>query len=112
MGIQNTLIISIHSLRMEGDVPFVVNLDGTVTFQSTPSAWRETFLFCQSAILLHISIHSLRMEGDSGISTLVKQALIISIHSLRMEGDQNKIFVFFRPAVFQSTPSAWRETED
>ena len=78
--------ISIHSLRMEGDLPVVI-----------------------STTILHISIHSLRMEGDVILYTfshcfmyfnplpphggrLILDALttglcIISIHSLRMEGD-------------------------
>ena len=34
--------ISIHSLRMEGDSPAVPTLANDVSFQSTPSAWRET----------------------------------------------------------------------
>ena len=56
-----------------------------------------------------ISIHSLRMEGD-GYAVNGITSNHISIHSLRMEGDlvsakENQIF-----RVFQSTPSAWRET--
>ena len=55
--------ISIHSLRMEGDV--------------------QAFT---AARLEYISIHSLRMEGD-----YIKEdgiyGVYISIHSLRMEGD-------------------------
>ena len=83
---ENSTIISIHSLRMEGDqsirrscwtiwtfqstpsawretlssVP-VYRLQG---FQSTPSAWRETKKHLKVLDVLHISIHSLRMEGD------------------------------------------------
>ena len=55
--------ISIHSLRMEGDLPVVI-----------------------STTILHISIHSLRMEGDCRNFTSNSQKRI-SIHSLRMEGD-------------------------
>ena len=56
-------------------------------FQSTPSAWRETYT-------------------NAGTST--RQC--ISIHSLRMEGDGNRGYPQ-RPRIpFQSTPSAWRET--
>ena len=36
------LAISIHSLRMEGDISGTIDWDGDETFQSTPSAWRET----------------------------------------------------------------------
>ena len=124
-------------------------------FQSTPSAWRETLsqeIVCKSCV---ISIHSLRMEGDPGCSperagksnfnplpphggrpvmyndcyrksvfqstpsawreTLVKLIKFwsenISIHSLRMEGDHRTHAGINTPIAFQSTPSAWRETE-
>ena len=57
-------LISIHSLRMEGDTPFA--------FASSSDA--------------RISIHSLRMEGDLHNVGCV-DIIAISIHSLRMEGD-------------------------
>ena len=57
-------IISIHSLRMEGDNAAAHG-------------------FCKGCI----SIHSLRMEGDTRLSIICKAASSISIHSLRMEGD-------------------------
>ena len=57
------------------------------SFQSTPSAWRET----------------------TGISFNTYQNYI-SIHSLRMEGDRLRRAIHKRPYGFQSTPSAWRET--
>ena len=79
--------ISIHSLRMEGDLRFRCNLQVDVVFQSTPSAWRETMNNLLSRSFRRISIHSLRMEGDN----------------------HNMISVQ-RYAIFQSTPSAWRET--
>ena len=79
--------ISIHSLRMEGDLPaHVVRFripyfnplppyggrrqcrrrnDGHNRFQSTPSVWRETSpIFSPNFSPSGISIHSLRMEGD------------------------------------------------
>ena len=79
--------ISIHSLRMEGDTtnPWFVSLP--FTFQSTPSAWRET----QSTMY-------------------VIKSSFISIHSLRMEGDYCTEYHEYYHIPFQSTPSAWRET--
>ena len=78
--------ISIHSLRMEGDkIADVI------------------------AGLADISIHSLRMEGDEKAKTIGK-LLDISIHSLRMEGDLLHMPAKCRNGIFQSTPSAWRET--
>ena len=49
------------------------------------------------------------MEGDAhnGEYTI---AIDISIHSLRMEGDSTPITKTAAQTIFQSTPSAWRET--
>ena len=85
-----------------------------------------------ASIAKKISIHSLRMEGDTRISipylanghfnplpphggrhsTVVLPAprSAISIHSLRMEGDRSPSNCDIAQWIFQSTPSAWRET--
>ena len=170
--------ISIHSLRMEGDNCFSVLFQRLVAFQSTPSAWRETFAWggAHGALLFQstpsawrettgdriakpsyaifqstpsawretayfsrnifasmiISIHSLRMEGDPVLVYPLhvqfyfnplpphggrlnffqgaKRNIFISIHSLRMEGDSRSGDFQIAAFVFQSTPSAWRET--
>ena len=146
--------ISIHSLRMEGDNPGCENpqiatdfnplpphggrpryslVTGRYSsFQSTPSAWRETCSPLHSDRRLHISIHSLRMEGDSRETVVPPFPSTISIHSLRMEGDVKssvrrrternfnplpphggRLIIptwYTRQETFQSTPSAWRET--
>ena len=57
-------IISIHSLRVEGDDNTCYNNIVDRTFQSTPSVWRETSDFLLSIVFSVISIHSLRVEGD------------------------------------------------
>ena len=62
------------------------------------------------ALEAQISIHSLRMEGDSHTHDN-KETLDISIHSLRMEGDLLYVYSVFTRFSFQSTPSAWRETQ-
>ena len=101
--------ISIHSLRMEGDqirhrVPFFDN-----SFQSTPSAWRETNSSSCSILRQFISIHSLRMEGD--LSAAVVRYLFCDFNPLPPHGGRPisyKQYCF--EFVFQSTPSAWRET--
>ena len=80
------LKISIHSLRMEGDI----------VSRCSPSS------SC-------ISIHSLRMEGDNNLFRR-RCDVFISIHSLRMEGDPLSSVSARISNVFQSTPSAWRET--
>ena len=124
--------ISIHSLRMEGDRLQDKTFRIYASFQSTPSAWRETTGTDDSAARLYISIHSLRMEGDSSVTARHTVSFIsihslrmegdenvhnpdrfgeiISIHSLRMEGDQNSRRITRTILAFQSTPSAWRET--
>ena len=58
-----------------------------------------------------ISIHSLRMEGDRQRKIRHPATMIISIHSLRMEGDATIVFTRDLCLPFQSTPSAWRETQ-
>ena len=58
------------------------------TFQSTPSAWRETLRPKVERNDRCISIHSLRMEGDKLWKCGYDQRFSISIHSLRMEGDK------------------------
>ena len=80
--------ISIHSLRMEGDPDSETQFSTGTPFQSTPSAWRET---------------------NSSSCSIRRQ--FISIHSLRMEGDQSILLRITSSGSFQSTPSAWRETE-
>ena len=79
-------------------------------FQSTPSAWRETTTDYRRCRYNVISIHSLRMEGDYR-SSHRRVDRCISIHSLRMEGDLISGQNLHRSNVFQSTPSAWRETK-
>ena len=126
-------MISIHSLRMEGDQyaepistkamgfqstpsawretckPYCY-FDNKYQFQSTPSAWRETFWGDGLLRSIYISIHSLRMEGDILHVFGKLPSLYISIHSLRMEGDLPSLGHRPRNMQFQSTPSAWRET--
>ena len=103
------LDISIHSLRMEGDLLYLCMSLQFLQFQSTPSAWRETVVGVPAGGAYAISIHSLRMEGDQnaafslniqsyfnplpphggrpGFSVAHRPHGEISIHSLRMEGD-------------------------
>ena len=83
--------ISIHSLRMEGDFTIPMFFFVPETFQSTPSAWRETthtaYRFRISSVFQSTpsawreTRHDRRNEG--GVD--------ISIHSLRMEGDLRRL---------------------
>ena len=107
--------ISIHSLRMEGDMSFSRRISRSkhfnplpphggrltplcvwtlpTTFQSTPSAWRETAVLQSPLYGFYISIHSLRMEGDP-LAQRAEHNPAISIHSLRMEGDNHLPYSF------------------
>ena len=100
--------ISIHSIRVEGDrlckcpihpqkhfnpLPpcggrprYDIIILVTVSFQSTPSVWRETDRYRLCRAWQMISIHSLRVEGDMMYIHPVEYQGI-SIHSLRVEGD-------------------------
>ena len=80
-------VISIHSLRMEGDGGKMTGDIDMASFQSTPSARRETFGAAECAERTVISIHSLHTEGDL-------------YDSIGEDFD----------GLFQSTPSTRRET--
>ena len=79
-------VISIHTLRVEGDSDTVDAANAAAAFQSTPSAWRVTYCLVSHCQLIHISIHTLRVEGDRS-SCPGRFPLHISIHTLRVEGD-------------------------
>ena len=66
--------ISIHSLRVEGDDTkgFDKSVEGI--FQSTPSVWRETHCSGCAKRRRPISIHSLRVEGDYKIGVGIAKA--------------------------------------
>ena len=67
--------ISIHTLRVEGDAHMVAAHFSNGAFQSTPSAWRVTGDSVSTPRDKNISIHTLRVEGDcksaQRISTLL-----------------------------------------
>ena len=117
---------------MEGDGNALPQIISAILFQSTPSAWRETQGERHSGQCGHISIHSLRMEGDitSSLSLLLDRDFNpLPPHGgrpCRRTGSHSPLYHFNplpphggRPLltvswtvslVFQSTPSAWRET--
>ena len=125
-------LISIHSLRMEGDRYRKDGITWQYHFNPLPPHGGRQHSNQNILDQLNISIHSLRMEGDRNVNWSFPHSSDISIHSLRMEGDldQQKTppkpdisihslrmegdyssrfhRLFFRS--FQSTPSAWRET--
>ena len=80
--------ISIHSLRMEGDQTHRQGVPAGQSFQSTPSAWRETEI---TSARLHLVAHFNPLPPHGG-------RLHATVSSLSSPE-------------FQSTPSAWRETE-
>ena len=125
-------MISIHSLRVEGDAMIRDVVNRVFTFQSTPSVWRETNVVRVKLHSTAISIHSLRVEGDTWFygnevsdydfnplppcggrrveDSAADSCIYISIHSLRVEGDARLGRARQGAVRFQSTPSVWRET--
>ena len=125
--------ISIHSLRMEGDCRKSCQNKYIAYFNPLPPHGGRLVFSLPGADLGSISIHSLRMEGDSSPDTaepMLHDISIhslrmegdnvcdcpvcihcISIHSLRMEGDSDLFGDDLEEEEFQSTPSAWRETQ-
>ena len=80
-------LISIHSLRMEGDYLRLQRESVHRHFNPLPPHGGRPALNCLVLPPGHISIHSLRMEGDIQLDSFQQAAERISIHSLRMEGD-------------------------
>ena len=78
--------ISIHSLRMEGDLRVSEITDITGVFQSTPSVWRETHCL-HKACMPQIFQSTPSVWRETMFSGSCTQS-----------------------ATFQSTPSVWRET--
>ena len=87
------MAISIHSLRMEGDDSELDELSSRLLFQSTPSAWRETYRgFPIRPPKLYFN--PLPPHGGRRFRLVSKSfGSIISIHSLRMEGDAESLRV-------------------
>ena len=94
---------------MEGDRFRAMRDPTEKSFQSTPSAWRETTEQLDRCDECTISIHSLRMEGDfAGRLRPVDPEIFQSTPSAWRETCcKMALWVY---VVFQSTPSAWRET--
>ena len=101
-------LISIHSLRVEGDrFPLPERrYTGDISIHSLRVEGDSVSTL--SIMASSISIHSLRVEGDS-IRAIMSSFYGISIHSLRVEGDSIMI-EGIEGSGFQSTPSVWRET--
>ena len=78
--------ISIHALRVEGDIM-------EYNQNQRPA----------------ISIHALRVEGDTDDSESTSE-YAISIHALRVEGDKSYTMQQMQAVGFLSTPSGWRAT--
>ena len=128
-----TLVISIHALREEGDhvapcgdLPLddfyprpprggrrgLYHEEETLyRFLSTPSARRATSKNIASRNCSVISIHALREEGNPGAMARRVCPARISIHALREEGDKLGGCIMRKQSVFLSTPSARRATE-
>ena len=80
-------VISIHSLRMEGDHCCWEDSLNILHFNPLPPHGGRRWSLIEDGAYREISIHSLRMEGDVSLSWLSLTIGQISIHSLRMEGD-------------------------
>ena len=85
-GYSDASDISIHSLRMEGDTAYPDQTNQGYNFNPLPPHGGRLSYVSDIPSCVTISIHSLRMEGDTS-SGYAFPGKYISIHSLRMEGD-------------------------
>ena len=98
-----SLRISIHSLRMEGDLFTPDTTEFTLEFQSTPSAWRETSKQCPEAPPAGY-FNPLPPHGGRPLWLGLYTPPPISIHSLRMEGDREISRIVIRSRYFNPLP--------
>ena len=102
--------ISIHSLRKEGDDCYKKFERLVIDFNPLPpQGGRPDTQFCNERY--GINFNPLPPQGGrlTRLCTLLSTSSI-SIHSLRKEGDSRDIAIYPAFPVFQSTPSARRET--
>ena len=101
--------ISIHSLRMEGDtVPIFEGLRHNISIHSLRM---EGDIISSSSRMILVHFNPLPPHGGRhGHLICAEWYFLISIHSLRMEGDKSATSTWDLIIAFQSTPSAWRET--
>ena len=102
--------ISIHSLRMEGDQTHRQGVPAGQSFQSTPSAWRETEI---TSARLHLVAHfnPLPPHGGRPNPQIVFSASVIFQSTPSAWRETIAFYFGTQTEKFQSTPSAWRETE-
>ncbi len=102
--------ISIHALRVEGDIFFAAVISYSGKFLSTPSGWRATRrewerLRTRRYFYPRPPGGGRRVESGSAFAHVG-----ISIHALRVEGDVILRHNRDKPFPFLSTPSGWRAT--
>ena len=76
------LAISIHTLRVEGDGDDLRRHMLLKLFQSTPSAWRVTWPLSCGSQQVAFQSHTLRVEGDSK-SAQKSRTLLFKVTDLR-----------------------------
>ena len=101
--------ISIHSLRMEGDKDLEVSELRPSYFNPLPPHGGRPFFFYIPVYGHFISIHSLRMEGDYPVAFFVYVVIVFQSTPSAWRETSTR-FAHFANKSFQSTPSAWRET--
>ena len=102
--------ISIHALRVEGDIGGGWLPLAACSFLSTPSVWRATVAWLMLTLTVNISIHALRVEGDlAHLSRGMYPWLFLSTPSV-WRATCVKPSYFTHGYIFLSTPSVWRAT--
>ena len=96
-------IISIHALRVEGDYTKSKSSKRQSDFYPRPPGGGRRKASNDLLFMSDISIHALRVEGDTD-APYVADKLYISIHALRVEGDLSSYFCYNREYDFYPRP--------
>ena len=103
--------ISIHALRVEGDIKQIFQGVIDFVFLSTPSGWRATHVCCVNIACKRFLSTPSGWRATIISSIFPRRSANISIHALRVEGDGHIVLVDGFGKLFLSTPSGWRATK-
>ena len=97
-------LISIHALRVEGDIGAIIMDMPALQFLSTPSGWRATLRQHQ----FHSACTHFYPRPPGGGRPPIENSLgtiyVISIHALRVEGDDLSIYLWYNLDNFYPRP--------
>ena len=102
--------ISIHALRVEGDVALPEITSAGIYFYPRPPGGGRRITPCRASPCRRFLSTPSGWRATGWSRAFGRAAIQISIHALRVEGDAFKQLFCIKSKIFLSTPSGWRAT--